>query len=90
MSRRTGRHFLEQAAATAATVAAVPWIAAPWIASAAPQPAAQPAHVVIPEFNNPRRAFAIHEALDRGGFNSGAIERIMGGNWTRVLTDCLG
>jgi membrane dipeptidase len=51
---------------------------------------AQPAHVVIPELNNPRRAFAIHEALDRGGFKSAEIEKIMGGNWTRVLTDCLG
>jgi membrane dipeptidase len=51
---------------------------------------AQPAHVVIPELNNPRRAFAIHEALDRGGFKTGEIERIMGGNWMRVLTDCLG
>jgi membrane dipeptidase len=51
---------------------------------------AQPAHVVIPEFNHPRRAFAIHEALDRGGFKTGEIEKIMGGNWTRVLTDCLG
>ena len=30
--------------------------------------ASTPAHVVIPELNNPRRAFAIHEALDRGGF----------------------
>ncbi len=51
---------------------------------------AQPAHVVIPELNNPRRAFAIHEALDRGGFKTAEIEKIMGGNWTRVLTDCLG
>lgn len=51
---------------------------------------AQPAHVVIPELNNPRRAFGIHEALDRGGFKSAEIEKIMGGNWTRVLTDCLG
>ena len=51
---------------------------------------ATPTHVVIPELNNPRRAFGIHEALDRGGFKSAEIEKIMGGNWTRVLTDCLG
>jgi membrane dipeptidase len=51
---------------------------------------AQPSHVVIPELNNPRRAFAIHEALDRGGFKTAEIEKIMGANWTRVLTDCLG
>jgi membrane dipeptidase len=51
---------------------------------------AQPSHVVIPELNHPRRAYAIHDALDRGGFKTAEIEKIMGANWTRVLTDCLG
>ena len=51
---------------------------------------AQPAHVVIPELNHPRRAYAIHDALDGAGFATAEIEKIMGGNWTRVLTDCLG
>jgi membrane dipeptidase len=51
---------------------------------------AQPAHVVIPELNHPRRAYAIHDALAHGGFKTPDIEKIMGGNWTRVLTDSLG
>ncbi|HET9372754.1 MAG TPA: membrane dipeptidase [Vicinamibacterales bacterium] len=49
-----------------------------------------PAHVVIPELNNPRRAFLIHDALDRAGFRSAEIEKIMGGNWIRVLRQSLG
>lgn len=50
----------------------------------------RPTHVVIPELNNVRRAFTIHEALDRARFTTGEIEKIMGGNWTRVLTESLG
>jgi membrane dipeptidase len=50
----------------------------------------RPAHVVIPELNNVRRMFLIHDALERGGFNAGAVEKIMGGNWIRVLRDTLG
>ena len=50
----------------------------------------RPTHVVIPELNEPRRAFRIHEALDRAGFRPDAVERIMGGNWARVLTASLG
>ncbi len=50
----------------------------------------RPTHVVIPELNNVRRAFEIREALDRAGFRSGEVEKIMGGNWIRVLTDSLG
>ena len=49
-----------------------------------------PAHVVIPELNNARRAFLIHEALERSGFTSAEIEKIMGGNWIRVLRQSLG
>jgi membrane dipeptidase len=51
---------------------------------------ARPTHVVIPELNNVRRMFLIHEALDRAGFSAGEVEKIMGGNWIRVLTDALG
>lgn len=51
---------------------------------------ARPSHVVIPELNNVRRMFLIHEALDRGGFTAGEVEKIMGGNWIRVLADALG
>jgi membrane dipeptidase len=50
----------------------------------------RPMHVVIPELNNPRRAFTIAAALDRAGFKTGEVEKIMGGNWTRVLTENLG
>jgi membrane dipeptidase len=50
----------------------------------------RPTHVVIPELNEPRRAFKIHEALDRAGFTTGEVEKIMGGNWVRVLTASLG
>ncbi len=49
-----------------------------------------PQHVVIPEFNNIHRMERIAATLERSGFRSGEIERIMGGNWRRVLTDVLG
>jgi membrane dipeptidase len=49
----------------------------------------RPSHVVIPEMNNLRRMFLIHEALDRAGFKAAEVEKIMGGNWIRVLTDSL-
>jgi membrane dipeptidase len=50
----------------------------------------RPTHVVIPELNDVRRAFKIHAALDRAGFTITEIEKIMGGNWIRVLTETLG
>ena len=50
----------------------------------------QPSHVVIPELNNVRRMFLIHEALAAGGFTPREVEKIMGGNWMRVLTEALG
>lgn len=46
----------------------------------------RPGHAVIPELNNVRRMFLIEQALDRAGFKSGEIEKIMGGNWIRVLS----
>ena len=49
-----------------------------------------PEHVVIPELNNIRRMATIAAALDKARFRSRDIERIMGGNWRRVLTDVLG
>lgn len=49
-----------------------------------------PKHVVIPELNNVRRAFLIDEALAKAGFSASDRERIMGGNWIRVLQDVLG
>lgn len=50
----------------------------------------KPQHVVIPELNNVRRMFTIHETLEKNSFKSSEIEKIMGGNWIRVLTDSLG
>jgi membrane dipeptidase len=47
----------------------------------------RPTHVAIPELNNIRRVHLIREALAKGGFRSGEIEKIMGGNWIRVLTE---
>jgi membrane dipeptidase len=47
----------------------------------------RPVHVAIPELNNIRRVYTIHEALEKSGFRSREIEKIMGGNWIRVLTE---
>lgn len=49
-----------------------------------------PEHVVIPELNNIYRMATIAAALDKAGFRSRDIDRVMGGNWRRVLTDVLG
>lgn len=49
-----------------------------------------PQHVVIPQLNNIDRLATIDAALDRAGFRARDRERIMGGNWRRVLTDVLG
>ena len=49
-----------------------------------------PKHVVIPELNTIDRMKLICAALERSGFSDGQVEKIMGGNWTRVLTDVLG
>ncbi len=50
----------------------------------------EPQHAVIPELNNVRRMFLIQEALENDGFTASEIEKIMGSNWIRVLTDVLG
>jgi microsomal dipeptidase-like Zn-dependent dipeptidase len=49
-----------------------------------------PTHVVIPELNNINRMFTIHAALEKNGFKPSEIEKIMGGNWIRVLRESLG
>lgn len=49
-----------------------------------------PKHCVIPELNNVRRFFTIQAALEKRGYIATQIEKIMGGNWVRVLTECLG
>jgi membrane dipeptidase len=50
----------------------------------------QPQHVAIPELNNIRRMYTIQDALGKAGFSPRETEKIMGGNWTRFLTDSLG
>ncbi len=49
-----------------------------------------PKHVVISELNNIDRMERIRQALKRGGFVESHVEKIMGGNWTRVLREVLG
>lgn len=49
-----------------------------------------PRHVVFPELNSIDRMHRIHDALLAGGFSSADAEKVMGGNWVRVLTDVLG
>ncbi len=49
-----------------------------------------PRHVVIPELNDVHRMQTIQAALERARFSSGEIEKIMGGNWVRVLSEVLG
>jgi membrane dipeptidase len=49
-----------------------------------------PQHFLIPEINNIRRFFTIQEALEKRGYDSARIEKIMGGNWVRMLTENLG
>lgn len=46
----------------------------------------RPLHVAIPQLNNIRRMYIIEEALEKNGFKQNEIEKIMGGNWIRVLT----
>jgi membrane dipeptidase len=46
----------------------------------------RPEHVAIPELNDIGRAQRIHQALEASGFKSTELEKIMGGNWIRVLS----
>ena len=48
-----------------------------------------PRHYIISELNNVRRHFTIQAALERKGHTSAQIEKIMGQNWIRVLTQIL-
>jgi membrane dipeptidase len=49
-----------------------------------------PEHVVIPELNDVHRMRTIHHALEAGGFTATQVEKVMGGNWIRVLKESLG
>ena len=46
----------------------------------------RPSHVAVPELNNLRRVQTIYEALLKNNFKQSEAEKIMGGNWTRVLS----
>lgn len=50
----------------------------------------QPQHVVIPELNHIGRMYTIYATLQTAGFSAREIEKIMGRNWIRLLTDTLG
>lgn len=49
----------------------------------------QPEHVVVPALNDAARLFTLHEALGAAGLSATEVERIMGGNWARVLREVL-
>ncbi|MCL2918972.1 membrane dipeptidase [Shewanella litorisediminis] len=49
----------------------------------------EPVHVVIPEFNHIERMSRIHDALKGAGFSAADADKIMGGNWQRVLHQVL-
>ena len=49
-----------------------------------------PTHVVVPELNSITRMFTLHAALEKARFTSTEIEKLMGGNWRRVLVETLG
>jgi membrane dipeptidase len=47
----------------------------------------RPAHVAIPALNNINRVPLIHQALEKAGFKPAELEKIMGRNWIRALTE---
>ncbi|MBN8810276.1 MULTISPECIES: membrane dipeptidase [unclassified Sphingomonas] len=49
-----------------------------------------PEHVVIPELNRIDRMARISQALGQAGFRPREVDKIMGENWKRLLTDVLG
>ncbi len=57
--------------------------------SGVPGYARMPEHMVIPELNDARRMFSIHKGLEKAGFGASQIDKIMGGNWIRVLQSTL-
>lgn len=47
----------------------------------------RPVHVAIPELNNIHRMHTIQDALEKRGHTSSDVEKIMGGNWIRALSE---
>ena len=46
----------------------------------------KPQHVAVPELNNINRFQILHSALKKSGFKTAELEKILGGNWIRVLS----
>ena len=47
----------------------------------------QPTHVAVPTLNNINRVPLVHQSLEKAGFRPSELEKIMGRNWIRVLTE---
>lgn len=50
----------------------------------------RPAHVRVPELNEPKRLLVLADALSRKGYKSAAIEKIIGGNFFRLFQEVVG
>jgi len=50
----------------------------------------RPAHVRVPELNEASRLLILADALSRKGFKETAIEKIIGGNFFRLLKEVIG
>ena len=46
-----------------------------------------PDHVIVEELNSPERLLVLARALERRGYRSGEIEKIIGGNFQRVFAE---
>lgn len=47
----------------------------------------EPRHVAVPQLNTINRVPLIHQALEKAGFKPAELEKIMGCNWIRVLSE---
>jgi membrane dipeptidase len=47
-------------------------------------------HMRVPELSHPRRLSHLARALDRKGYRTGTIEKILGGNYVRVFREVVG
>jgi membrane dipeptidase len=44
----------------------------------------------VPDFNSPRRMEMVADAMAKAGHSSSRIEKVLGGNWVRVLGEVWG
>jgi membrane dipeptidase len=49
-----------------------------------------PQHLYVPELKGPDRLLRLAEGLERRGYKAGDIEKILGGNFERLLRETLG